>query len=335
MPPLVLGIAAGQAVQEAAEPGVPESFFGAAMAVVAVVPITIAGLVAISRIGRRSITRINVDHRIVASIVAASLILFVQNAPSSPYQQPWAGAAATGGPGPAPGGRGRRPDGRAVDRQPAAQRRGRRAARRSSRRRSGRPRSAPSGGRPRASCCSTPPPRAPTVSRSGTTTTGATSSARSAARATRVIFAADGIYRLRALSPRRRAARGRRPRSACAEALGGVVEPGRVGVAVGRREVELGQVVERDQVEVGVRHLDAGDHQPDPAGREGGLLGPPDVAGHLPEVGGEVVGEVDPVVDLVDRAPPACGPAASGAIEQEGDAAVVAPHEPARGARPR
>ena len=44
-------------------------FFGAAMAVVAVVPITIAGLVAISRIGRRSITRINVDHRIVASIV--------------------------------------------------------------------------------------------------------------------------------------------------------------------------------------------------------------------------------------------------------------------------
>ena len=89
MPPLVLGIAAGQAVQEAAEPGVPESFFGAAMAVVAVVPITVAGLVALSRIGRRSITRINVDHRIVASIVVASLILFVQNAPSSPYQQPW------------------------------------------------------------------------------------------------------------------------------------------------------------------------------------------------------------------------------------------------------
>jgi uncharacterized membrane protein len=90
VPPLVLGIAAGQAVREAAEPGVPESFFGAAMAVVAVVPITIAGLVAISRIGRRSITRINVDHRIVASIVFASLILFVQSAPSSPYQQPWA-----------------------------------------------------------------------------------------------------------------------------------------------------------------------------------------------------------------------------------------------------
>ena len=70
--------------------GVPEGFFGAAMAVVAVVPITIAGLVAISRIGRRSITRINVDHRIVASIVFASLVLFVQSAPSSPYQQPWA-----------------------------------------------------------------------------------------------------------------------------------------------------------------------------------------------------------------------------------------------------
>jgi uncharacterized membrane protein len=89
IPVLVLGIAASQAVQEAAEPGVPESFFGAAMAVVAVVPVTAAGLVALSRIGRRSITRINVDHRIVASIVVASLILFVQNAPSSPYQQPW------------------------------------------------------------------------------------------------------------------------------------------------------------------------------------------------------------------------------------------------------
>jgi uncharacterized membrane protein len=89
VPPLVLGIAAGQVVQEASEPGVPEVAFGAALAVVAVVPITIAGLSAISRIGRRSITRINVDHRIVASIVVASMILFVQNAPSSPYQQPW------------------------------------------------------------------------------------------------------------------------------------------------------------------------------------------------------------------------------------------------------
>jgi uncharacterized membrane protein len=89
LPVVVLGIAAGQAVQEAAEPGVPASYFGAAMVVVAVVPVTAAGLVALSRIGRRSITRINVDHRIVASIVVASLILFVQNAPSSPYQQPW------------------------------------------------------------------------------------------------------------------------------------------------------------------------------------------------------------------------------------------------------
>jgi uncharacterized membrane protein len=90
IPPIVLGIAAGQAVQDASQVGVPEGTFGAALAVVAVVPITVAGLVAISRIGRRSVTRINLDHRIVASIVAASLILFIQNAPSSPYQQPWA-----------------------------------------------------------------------------------------------------------------------------------------------------------------------------------------------------------------------------------------------------
>jgi uncharacterized membrane protein len=90
VPPLALGIAAGQAVQDTSEVGVPEGSFGAALAVVAVVPITVGGVVALSRIGRRSITRVNVDHRIVASIVAASLILFVQNAPSSPYQQPWA-----------------------------------------------------------------------------------------------------------------------------------------------------------------------------------------------------------------------------------------------------
>jgi uncharacterized membrane protein len=90
IPPLVLGIAAGRAVQDASEAGVPDGAFGPALAVVAVVPITVAGLVAISRIGRRSITRINVDHRIVASIVVASLILFIQFAPSSPYQQPWA-----------------------------------------------------------------------------------------------------------------------------------------------------------------------------------------------------------------------------------------------------
>ena len=90
LPPIVLGIAAGRAVQEASEPGLPDTAFGAALAVVAVIPITVAGLAALSRIGRRSVTRINVDHRIVASIVAASLVLFVQNAPSSPYQQPWA-----------------------------------------------------------------------------------------------------------------------------------------------------------------------------------------------------------------------------------------------------
>ena len=45
---------------------------------------------AISRIGRRSVTRVNVDHRLVGAIVVASLLLFVQDAPSSPYQQPWA-----------------------------------------------------------------------------------------------------------------------------------------------------------------------------------------------------------------------------------------------------
>ena len=286
VPPLVLGIAAGQAVQEAAEPGVPESFFGAAMAVVAVVPITIAGLVAISRIGRRSITRINVDHRIVASIVAASLILFVQNAPSSPYQQPWdwggrdqvdrARLRAVEGVGPTVA--------LTVSPQLSAEVAERKAL------------------------FETPlgPPAVGTVWQPTTrivlldTTAegsdgeplwdeddrrdllgslGGQGYAREV-RGRRHLppgALARGCGRFVAAGPQR-----------LAEPLGRGVEPGRVGVAVGRREVELGQVVEGDQVDVGVGHLVADHQHPHPAGSEGGLLGPPDVAGHLPEVRGEV-----------------------------------------------
>ena len=90
IPAFVLGIASGQVVQEAMEAGVPRGTLGAGRVLIATVPITVAGLVAISRVGHRSVTRVNVDHRMVAAIVIASLLLFVQYAPSSPYQQPWA-----------------------------------------------------------------------------------------------------------------------------------------------------------------------------------------------------------------------------------------------------
>ena len=57
-----------------------------------------------------------------------------------------------------------------------------------------------------------------------------------------------------------------------------------------------------------MRHLEPGDDQPDPGGRERRLLGPADRAGPPVMRWAASVGvEVDPVVDLGDRAPRGCG----------------------------
>ncbi len=90
LPPLVLGIAGDQAVQRLVAAGEVRGGLATSQVVVATVPVFIAAVVALGRIGRRSITRVNVDHRLVAALVLASAVLFVQSAPSSPYQQPWA-----------------------------------------------------------------------------------------------------------------------------------------------------------------------------------------------------------------------------------------------------
>ena len=63
-------------------------------------------------------------------------------------------------------------------------------------------------------------------------------------------------------------------------------------------EVEVRHRVDGHDVDVGVGHLETGDHQAHPGGGEGLLLGPADGVGDLHEVGGQVDGEVDPVVDL-------------------------------------
>jgi hypothetical protein len=89
IPPLVLGIAADQAVARVADPVGAVAQAGASQVVVAVVPVFFAAVVALRRIGRRSVTRINVDHRVIGALLLAAVVLFVQYAPSSPYQQPW------------------------------------------------------------------------------------------------------------------------------------------------------------------------------------------------------------------------------------------------------
>jgi uncharacterized membrane protein len=53
----------------------------------------VATVFALSRIGRPSIERVNVDRRVLGALMLASLVFFVQEADSSPYQDPWAWGA--------------------------------------------------------------------------------------------------------------------------------------------------------------------------------------------------------------------------------------------------
>jgi hypothetical protein len=63
---------------------------GAANLVPAIVFIVVALPFALARLGRRNIERITVHRRILGALVLAALIFFVQDAPSSPYERPWA-----------------------------------------------------------------------------------------------------------------------------------------------------------------------------------------------------------------------------------------------------
>ena len=72
-----------------------------------------------------------------------------------------------------------------------------------------------------------------------------------------------------------------------ADLLGGRVEIGRVRLAVGPGEVEVGDGVDRHRVEVHVRHLDTDDAETDPPRREGALLRAADRLSDHEEVGRE------------------------------------------------
>ncbi len=88
-PPIVLGLVGEEAVRQALGPG-PGSDVLPSVLMLAVVPLALATIVALARIGTPSVSRIRVDHRIVAAMVLATVAFFVQVAPASPFNEPWA-----------------------------------------------------------------------------------------------------------------------------------------------------------------------------------------------------------------------------------------------------
>jgi len=49
----------------------------------------VATAIGLSKIGRRSIERVNVDRRVLVALLLASTVFFIQDAPASPYEEPW------------------------------------------------------------------------------------------------------------------------------------------------------------------------------------------------------------------------------------------------------
>jgi hypothetical protein len=89
LPAVALGVAGSRALARLAEPGVPAPSRPGEQVVVALPFVLVAATMAFGRIGRPSITRINVDHRLVAALACGAVLFFVQSAPNSPYERPW------------------------------------------------------------------------------------------------------------------------------------------------------------------------------------------------------------------------------------------------------
>ena len=88
LPPLWLGLVGEESVRQALgpEPGVDRL---PSVLLLALIPMVLAAIVALARIGTPSVSRIRVDHRIVAAMVLAVAAIFVQVAPTSPFNEPW------------------------------------------------------------------------------------------------------------------------------------------------------------------------------------------------------------------------------------------------------
>jgi uncharacterized membrane protein len=58
-------------------------------AIAATAFIFVATTFALAKIGRRSIERVNVDSRVLAALLFASMVFFVRDSPATPYEEPW------------------------------------------------------------------------------------------------------------------------------------------------------------------------------------------------------------------------------------------------------
>ena len=89
LPGLTLAMIADQAVQRVAQRGVNTLSPAAAHIAPAMAFVFIALVFALERVGEPSVTRVNVDRRVLIALLAGASLLFVTEAPSSPYRQPW------------------------------------------------------------------------------------------------------------------------------------------------------------------------------------------------------------------------------------------------------
>ncbi len=69
-------------------------------------------------------------------------------------------------------------------------------------------------------------------------------------------------------------------------------------MTVGRGEIEVGEIVDRDHMEMHMGHIETHDHHPDALRGERLALGPSDVLGHDSELGRDFGRKIDPMVDF-------------------------------------
>jgi len=90
LPCLSLAMVADRVVQEAAEVGVLNLSPVAAHITPALAFVFLALIMSLARIGTRSVVRVNVDRRILIALLFGSMLFFVTESPSTPYDRPWA-----------------------------------------------------------------------------------------------------------------------------------------------------------------------------------------------------------------------------------------------------
>ena len=89
LPCLVLAMIADRSVQRVAQVQVLDLAPAAAHIGPAVGFVFVALIFSLERIGEPSVSRVNVDRRVILALLTGATLLFVTEAPASPYRQPW------------------------------------------------------------------------------------------------------------------------------------------------------------------------------------------------------------------------------------------------------